>query len=162
MRGGVGMITRSRILIVDDHAPFRSVLRELLSEEADFEIVGEAGSLGEAIHCIAIHSPHLVLTDLEMPDTHGIEAVTGLRRHYPEIKIVVISLHREEEYKYRCHKAGASGYIVKDAVHAELRSGIRTVLSGNTYTGAGAAKQAAADGATGSSVNGKARDFFAP
>jgi two-component system NarL family response regulator len=136
------MITKSRILIVDDHAQFRSVMRDFLSQEPDLQIVGEAGSLGEAIGFAGILLPHLVLTDLEMPDTHGIEAVTGLRHHFPDAKILVISGHSEDEYKYRCHKAGASGYIVKDAVHAELRSGIRAVLSGRSHPGAGAAKKA--------------------
>jgi DNA-binding NarL/FixJ family response regulator len=136
------MIAVSRILIVDDHPQFRSVLRQFLSQEPDLQIVGEAGSLSEAIQLSGILSPHLVLTDLQMPDTHGVEAVTGLRHHFPEAKILVVSSHREDEYRHHCHKAGASGYIVKDAVHAELRSGIRAVLSGRIYPGAGAAKKA--------------------
>jgi len=129
------MITMNRILIVDDHALFRDALREFLSQELDFQIVGEAGNMREAIWSIGTLSPHLVLTDLTMPDTHGIEAVTELKRHYPDLKILVISFHRENEFKHRCRKAGAAGYIVKDAIHAELRDGIRTVLRGKTYLG---------------------------
>lgn len=129
------MITMNRILIVDDHALFRGALREFLSEEPDFQIVGEAGNIREAIRCVGTLSPHLVLTDLNMPDTHGVEAVTEIKRHYPDVKILVISLHRENEFKHRCRKAGAAGYVVKDAIHDELRDGIRTVLGGKTYLG---------------------------
>jgi len=128
----------NRILIVDDHALFRGTLRQFLSQEPDFEIVGEASSMREAIRCVRSLGPHLVLTDLTMPDAHGVEAVTELKRHYPDIKILVMSLHCEYEYKYRCCKAGAAGYIVKDAVHEELCDGIRTVMLGRNYLGADA------------------------
>ena len=125
-----------RILIVDDNALFRGALREFLSQEPDFQIVGEAGNLREAIQSIETLSPHLVLTDLAMPDTRGIEAVTEIRHHYPDVKILVVSFCRENEYQRRCRKAGAAGYIVKDAIHDELCNAIRTVLGGNTYLGA--------------------------
>ena len=129
------MITLNRILIVDDHALFRVALREFLSQEPDFQIVGEAGSMRDAIRAVAAFSPHLVLTDLSMPDAHGIEAVSEIRRHYPDVKILVVSLHRENEIKHRCRKAGAAGYVVKDAIYDELRDGIRLVLGGMTYLG---------------------------
>ena len=134
----VYMITMNRILIVDDHALFCDALREYLSQEPDFHIVGEAGNLRDALRSVGTLSPHLVLTDLTMPDTHGIEAVTEIKRHDPHVKIVVVSLHGEIEFKHRCRKAGAAGYIVKDAIHAELLEGIRTVLRGKTYLGADA------------------------
>lgn len=130
------MITMNRILIVDDHVQFRGALREFLSQEPDFQIVGEAGNIREAIRSVEALSPDLVLTDLAMPDTHGIEAVTEIKRHCPDVKIVVISLHQEIEFKHRCRKAGAAGYIVKDSIHDELRDGIRNVMSGKTYLGA--------------------------
>src|SRR5690349_20481530 len=74
-----------------------------------------------------------------MPGTRGVEAVTELRRHYPAIKILVVSFHAENEFKRACRKAGAAGYILKDAIHAELRDGIRAVLAGKIYMGATAA-----------------------
>lgn len=132
------MNTMNRILIVDDHALYREVLRTYLSQEPDIQVVGEAGNLCEALRFIGILSPQLVLTDLTMPDARGIEAVAAIRHHYPELKIVVVSSHREHEYKHRCRKAGAAGYIVKDAIHSELRDGIRAVLGGKTYMGADA------------------------
>ena len=130
------MIDKNRILIVDDNEPFRRVLRDFLSQEPDFEIVGEAGRLGEAIRAIGTVSPHLVLTDLSMPDARGIEAVTAIRRHCPEVKILVVSSHREHEFKRLCREAGADGYIVKDTVHDTLRDHMRAVLGGGTRPGA--------------------------
>jgi len=130
------MVTMNRILIVDDHAQFRDAVREFLSHEPDFEIVGEAGNVRDAIRSVGMLSPHLVLTDLAMPDAHGIEAVTEIKRHYPNVKIVVLSSHQENEYKHRCREAGAAGYIVKDAVYEELCDGIRTALRGKPHPGA--------------------------
>ena len=126
------MADRNTILIVDDNIEFRRALREFLSQEPDLQIVGEAGNLREAIRCIGIVSPHLVLTDLSMPDARGVQAVTEISRVYPEVKILVVSSHHEREYQRRCCEAGASGYIVKDTVYGELREGIRAVLGGGT------------------------------
>jgi len=122
------MTTMNRILIVDDHVPFRGAVRDLLSQEPDFQIVGEAGNLYDALRSVGILLPHLVLTDLSMPDARGVEAVTEIKRLYPEVKILVVSWHRDHEYQQLCRAAGANGYIVKDAVHEELRDGIRAVL----------------------------------
>lgn len=154
------MITMNRILIVDDHALFRDALREFLSQEPDFQIVGEAGNIREAIRSVGALSPHLVLTDLNMPDTHGVEAVTEIKRHYPDVKILVISLHRENEFKRRCRKAGAAGYVVKDAIHDELRDGIRTVLGGKIYLGADAPDERVSDYVLGSAATKEHRSYL--
>ncbi|MBI4291528.1 MAG: response regulator transcription factor [Betaproteobacteria bacterium] len=150
----------SRILIVDDHALFREALRDFLSQDPDLEIVGEAENISDAIRCVGALSPHLVLTDLTMPDAHGIEAVTEIKRHYPNVKVLVMSVHRESEYKHRCRKAGAAGYIVKDAIHDQLRDGIRTVLSGKIYVGADAADGTVADYAVGLGAGKQGRRHF--
>lgn len=139
------MIPMNRILIVDGHPLFRDALRQFLSDQPDFKVVGEAGNVDEAIRSVGTLLPHLVLTGLSMPDTRGIEAVTEIKRHYPDVRILVLSLHREIEYKHRCRKAGAAGYIVKDAIHSELHDGIRTVLRGKNYLGAHAPDQMLAD-----------------
>jgi DNA-binding NarL/FixJ family response regulator len=132
------MATASRILIVENNAPFRAALRQLLSQETDLQVVGEACNMREAIDSVESLAPNLVLTDLRMSDAHGIEAVAEMKRHYPDVKVVVISFHSENEYRDQCREAGAAGYVAKDAVHDELRDGIRTVLSGRTYPAADA------------------------
>jgi DNA-binding NarL/FixJ family response regulator len=154
------MSTMNRILIVDDNAPFRDALRAFLSQEPELQVVGEAGNMREAIRSIGTLSPHLVLTDLTMPDTHGIEAVTEIKRHYPDMKILVISLHGEVEFKHRCRKAGAAGYVVKDAIHDELRDGIRTVLNGRTYMGTDAQGRIVPGHLVGSAATNEGRGCF--
>jgi DNA-binding NarL/FixJ family response regulator len=135
------MAAKNRILIVENHPLFRDALRQILSREPDFQIVGEARNICEAIDSVGTLSPHLVLTDLRMSDSQGIQAVAEIKRHYPHVKVLVISFHSEDEYKDQCRQAGASGYVVKDAVHDELRDGIRTVLSGRTYLGTHAPRE---------------------
>ena len=125
-----------RILIVDSYPLFRSTLRTFLSQEPDFQIVGMAGSMRDAIWSVGALDPDLVLTDLRMPDARGVEAVAGIKRHYPDVKILVVSFYQEYEFKQQCRDAGAAGYIVKDAIHEELCDGMRAVLRGGSYPGA--------------------------
>ncbi len=146
------MGTMNRILIVDDHPLFRDALREYLSQEPDFQIVGEAGNLREAIRSVGRLSPDLVLTDLTMPDAHGVEAVTEIKRYYPDVTVIVISFHHEDEYQHRCRKAGAAGYIVKDAIHDELCDSIRAVLGHKTCLGANTPSTMISDHMIGSAV----------
>lgn len=149
----VCMVTTNRILIVDDHPLFRDALRTFLSQEPDFQIVGEADNICDAIRSVGALSPQLVLTDLNMPGTRGVEAVTELKRHYPDVMVLVLSLHREYEFKQWCRRAGAVGYVVKDAIHDELCDGIRTVLGGKTYLGADAPDELGPDCVSGSAAS---------
>ena len=152
------MSAMDRILIVDDHAPFRDALREFLSQEPDFQIVGEAGSMREAMLSAAALSPHMVLTDLSMPGAHGVDAVTEIRRAYPKVKILVVSFHREDEYKRMCRQAGADGYVVKDAIGKELCHGMRAILGARTGLGAHAPDEAVAGYTPGSNALIEPRD----
>jgi DNA-binding NarL/FixJ family response regulator len=125
--------TKRRILIAEDHALLRAGLRALLSQELDMEIVGEADNGRDAIDSVSGLAPDLVLMDLTMPGTNGIEAIAEIKRDNPAIRILVLTLHRAEEYIHESLRAGADGYILKDATHEELRVAIRSVLNGKTY-----------------------------
>jgi len=127
------MDNKHRILIVEDHTLLRDGLRALLAREPDLEVAGEADNGRDAIRLVATLAPDLVLMDLTMPGTGGIEAMTEIKRRNPEIKILVLTLHRAEEYIHQSLKAGANGYILKDATHDELCVAIRSVLNGKTY-----------------------------
>jgi DNA-binding NarL/FixJ family response regulator len=122
-----------RILIVDDHALFRAGLRELLPQDSDMEVVGEAGNGRDAVHAVAQLAPHLVLMDLGMPEMSGVEATAEIKRHFPHVGVLVITLHEAQEYVHASLKAGADGYIRKDATQMELHVAIRSVLAGKTY-----------------------------
>jgi len=156
----VCMAAMTRILIVDSYPLFRSTLRTFLSQEPDFQIVGMAGSMRDAIWSVGSLDPDLVLTDLRMPDARGVEAVAGIKRHYPGVKILVVSFQQEIEFKQQCRDAGAAGYVVKDAIHDELCDGIRAVLRGTAYLGADAAGGMIPHYLPGSAASGKGRSPF--
>jgi len=127
------MEQKPRILIVDDHTLLRAGLRALLAQDPGIEIVGEASDGRDAVRAVGQLTPNLVLMDLTMPGMNGIEAVTEIKRRYPEVRILVMTLHKTEDFIHASLKAGADGYILKDATHDELRVAIRSVLQGKTY-----------------------------
>ncbi|NTV94323.1 MAG: response regulator transcription factor [Thiobacillus sp.] len=127
------MTGKQRIFIVEDHTLLRAGLRALLSQDPDIEIVGEADNGRDAIRAIAQLSPNLVLMDISMAGMNGIEAMIDIKRRNPEIRVLVLTIHKTEEYIHACLGAGADGYMLKDASHDELRVAIRSVLHGKTY-----------------------------
>jgi DNA-binding NarL/FixJ family response regulator len=127
------MDKKQRVLIVDDHTLLRAGLRALLAQDPGIEIVGEAADGRDAVRAIGQLAPNLVLMDLTMPGMNGIEAVTEIKRRYPDVRILVMTLHKTEDFIHASLQAGADGYILKDATHEELRLAIRSVLQGKTY-----------------------------
>jgi len=127
------MNAKKRIFIVEDHTLLRAGLRALLSQDPDLEIVGEADNGRDAIRAIGSLAPHLVLMDLSMPGMNGIEAMMDIKRRNPETRVLVLTIHKTDEYIHESLRAGADGYILKDATHDELRVAIRSVLNGKTY-----------------------------
>jgi DNA-binding NarL/FixJ family response regulator len=127
------MNQKSRIVIAEDHTILREGLRALLSSNPGFEVVGEAGDGREAIRCVEKFKPNLILTDLSMPKMNGMEAIREIRRVSPETKILVLTVHRAEEYILATFRAGADGYLLKDSTHAELLMAVKKVLSGKHY-----------------------------
>lgn len=127
------MNTKRRILLVEDHTLLRVGLRALLSHDPDLEVVGEASNGRDALRAISDLSPDLAIMDLTMPGMNGVEAIAQIKRRYPQVRVLVLTLHRAEEYIHESLKAGADGYILKDATHDELRVAIRSVLNGKTY-----------------------------
>ena len=127
------MEEKHRILIVDDHALVRAGLRRLLDEDPGTEVVGEAGNGRIAISAVGLLAPHLVLMDLSMPEMNGIEATIEIKRRYPEVRVLVMTMHKSKEYVQASLNAGADGYIVKEAAPEELLAAIHTVLQGKRY-----------------------------
>jgi len=127
------MELKHRILIVDDHALFRASLAALLSADTDVEVVGEADNGRDAIRAVGQLNPHLVLMDLTMPAMNGMEAITEIKRRYPDVRILVATLHQTEDYIRESLKAGADGYILKDATPEEFHVAVHSILRGKTY-----------------------------
>jgi DNA-binding NarL/FixJ family response regulator len=127
------MVGKKRIFIVEDHTLLRAGLRALLSQDPDLEIVGEADNGRDAIRAVGSLAPDLVLMDLSMPGMNGIEAMMDIKRRNPDTRVLVLTIHKTDEYIHESLRAGADGYILKDATHDELRVAIRSVLNGKTY-----------------------------
>ncbi len=127
------MTIKQSVLIADDHKLMRAGLRSLLSTEAGIEVVGEADNGKDAISMATSLKPNVVLMDLNMPGSHGLDAITEIKRRAPEVRILVITMHKADEYIQAALRNGASGYILKESSHDELLTAIRTVLSGKIY-----------------------------
>ncbi len=122
-----------RIVIVEDHTLFRAGMNALLAQDPDFKVVGEFDNGRDAMRAIPVLKPDLVLMDLSMPGMGGIEAITEIKRRAPETRIVVLTIHKTDEYIHETLRRGANGYVLKEATHEELRTAIRTVLAGKMY-----------------------------
>ena len=122
-----------RILLADDHALVRAGIRSLLQEMAGIEVVAEAGDGLEAVRLTALHQPDLVLMDVAMKNAKGLEAKLDIRRQFPAVKVLILSMYTNEEYVVQALRAGASGYMVKDSAPLELELAINAIKAGDTY-----------------------------
>ncbi|MDW8367842.1 MAG: response regulator transcription factor, partial [Abditibacteriales bacterium] len=126
-------MTKTRILLVDDHVVLRDGLKLLINRQSDMEVVGEAGDGEEALRKVRQLNPDVVLMDLSMPSVNGVEATEALKRSHPHIKVLVLTVHEGDIYLQPALKAGARGYIVKRAAAEEVVNAIRVVVSGGVY-----------------------------
>ncbi len=122
-----------RLLLVDDHAVVRSGLRMLLMSEEDMEIVGEAGNAAEALEAVRLLKPDVVLMDIGLPDMSGIEATREIRKLHPDVAVVALTIHEDEEYFFKMLDAGARGYVPKRAAPEELITAIRAAAVDEVY-----------------------------
>lgn len=127
------MASPGRILIIEDHTLLRAGLRALLTQGGEFEVVGEFDNGRDAVRSLGTLAPDLVLMDLSMPGMNGIEAIAEIRQRQPQLRILVLTIHRAEEFVQESLRAGANGYVLKDASHDELRVAMRSVMNGKTY-----------------------------
>jgi len=128
---------KQKVLIAEDHAILREGLRALLSDTPELEVVGEAADGQEAIHLSRRLNPHLVLMDLSMPNINGTEAMRSIKRYNHTIKIIVLTVHRSDEYVRATLDAGADGYVLKDDTRDDLLNAITNVQKGNVYLSPG-------------------------
>jgi two-component system response regulator NreC len=131
---------KTRILIADDHDVVRSGLKMLLRSHADFSIVAEAADGEEAVRLTDQHRPDVAILDISMPKLDGISATKMIKENHPEVKVLILTVHENEEYAYQVLKAGASGYILKNAGKKEIFEAVRSVLSGDRFFSPGISK----------------------
>lgn len=135
------MTSRVKILVVDDHAVVRAGISGVLAATPEFEVVGEAATGEAALEQVAVNHPHVVVLDLSMPGMGGLEAAAALRADHPALRILVLSVHDHPAYVMESVRAGADGYLRKDAEPAELRLAIRAVAQGDGYFSPAVARQ---------------------
>lgn len=127
------MTDQIHVLIVDDHPIVRSGLRSLLTAESDIEVVGEATDGKEGLEQTESLRPHVILMDISMPNLDGLEATRQIKSRFPDVQILVLSMHRSDEYFFEMLRAGASGYILKSARTSDLLEAIRVVSRGEVF-----------------------------
>jgi len=127
------MVTKTRILICDDHTLFVEGIKAMLRNEPSLEIVGEARDGRQAVEQVKHLKPDLLLMDVSMPDMNGFDATRQVHKFDPTVKVLILTMHDEEELVARCLEAGAAGYIIKDAPASQLLYAIEMVQKGERY-----------------------------
>jgi len=123
----------TRVLLADDHVLVRAGIRTLLEKIPNVKVVAEAASGREALEMVKTKLPDLVLMDIAMADLNGLDALSRIAKDFPDVSVMILSAHANEEYVIRALRSGATGYLLKDAATAELELAISSVREGNTY-----------------------------
>ena len=133
--------TKSRVYLIDDHPLLVQGVSELIDAEGDMKVVGSTGEWTNALKQIPELKPDVVVLDITLARANGIEVLKNLRVHFPELKVLMLSMHDENLYAMRSLRAGASGYIMKVSAAEEVVSALRQILGGDIYLSARVAKQ---------------------
>jgi len=137
--------TPIRVLLADDHALFRAGIRMLLEHSSGVEVVGEAADGREAVRLIKQMQPDVVLMDITMSGLNGLEATAQVMQECPQVRVIILSMHLNEQYVMQAVRAGAAGYLLKDAAAIELEQAVKAVARGDTYMDQAASKHLLAD-----------------
>ena len=122
-----------RIVLADDHKMFRLGVKQIIDEIDDLEITGEVGDGLELLGLLKKSTPQMVILDISMPNLRGIEATREIKMIDPDVKILILTMHKNKEYLYHCFSAGAEGYLLKEDTDTELFSAIETIRRGGIY-----------------------------
>src|SRR5947209_12893625 len=126
-------MTKIHILLADDHTILRAGLKMMLNAQPDMEVVGEASEGRQAITESLRLQPDIVLMDITMPDMNGIEATRQIKKVQPGVKVLILTMHENDEYVFQALRAGASGYMLKEAADTELITALHVIQSGQFY-----------------------------
>ncbi|MCF6136747.1 response regulator [Pseudalkalibacillus berkeleyi] len=121
-----------KVLLIDDHAILRDGLKNIIAVEEDIAVVGELISGSDVLETIETTDPNVILMDINLPDENGIELTAQVKSHYPDCKVLILTMYKHDEYFMSALKAGADGYILKDAPAEEVIEAIHEVAEGNS------------------------------
>ncbi|MDV7767753.1 response regulator transcription factor [Peribacillus sp. CSMR9] len=124
---------KTSIIIIDDHQLFREGVKRILDFESSFDVVAEGDDGSEAMDLVETHKPDVVITDINMPNMNGVEATKMLVNRYPKTKVIILSIHDDENYVQHALKTGAQGYLLKEMDTDTLINAVRVVAEGGTY-----------------------------
>jgi RNA polymerase sigma factor (sigma-70 family) len=130
-----------RVILADDHVLVRRGLRRILEEKENIEITGEVGDGLELLNALKKVEPDLIILDVSMPNLRGIEAIPEIRHIRPEAKVLMLTMHKDEDYLYQAVSAGANGYLLKEDAEKELFIAISSIQDGKIYISPGLADQ---------------------
>jgi DNA-binding NarL/FixJ family response regulator len=122
-----------RVILADDHTLVRAGIRALLDKFPGVQVVGEAGDGREVLNLVRLHLPEVVLMDISMPGLNGLEATARIARDFANVRVIILSMHNNEQYYWRALKAGAAGYMLKKAATAELETALQRVMRGEVF-----------------------------
>ncbi|MGO8678555.1 MAG: response regulator [Limisphaerales bacterium] len=122
-----------RVLLADDHILVRAGIRALLEKAPDVQVCGEANDGREIVELVEKQEPHVVLMDIAMPGLNGLEATARIVKDHPKVRIIILSMHQNEEYFWQALKSGAAGYLLKKSATAELLVALHRVVGGEIY-----------------------------
>jgi DNA-binding NarL/FixJ family response regulator len=126
-------VKQIRVLLADDHPLVRSGIRSVLDRISRIQVVAEAGNGHEALRLIEEYQPDVVLMDIAMPGLNGLQATARITKEFPNVRVIILSMHLNDEYVSRALISGAAGYLVKTSSASQLEQAIEVVASGNTY-----------------------------
>lgn len=138
-----------RVLVIDDHALVRAGIRALIGQLEEVEVAGEAAGGREALRLIEELQPDIVLLDIAAPGMSGLEVLTESAKRFPQVRVIILSVHETGEYALGALRAGAAGYLPKSAASDELKEAIETVARGETYVSSDVAKRTVIEQARG-------------
>jgi DNA-binding NarL/FixJ family response regulator len=138
---GDRMAKAYRVVLADDHILVRRGLRRILEDKENLEIVGEVGDGLELLNILNKVATDMIILDVSMPNLRGIEAIPEIRHIRPDVKVLMLTMHKEEEYLYQAISAGANGYLLKDDAEKELFAAIDSVHNGKIYISPGLTDQ---------------------
>jgi DNA-binding NarL/FixJ family response regulator len=142
---GGRMAKRYRVILADDHVLVRHGLRRILEENRNLEISGEVGDGLELLSLLNKMNPDMVILDVSMPNLRGIEAIPEIHRVQPDVKVLILTMHNDEEYLYQAISAGADGYLLKEDAEKELFLAIENIRKGRVYVSPSLADQSMQD-----------------
>lgn len=134
-----------RIVVVDDHAVVRSGLKQILSDESDLQVVAEAANAAEMLHVLGVHACDVLILDLGLPGRSGLEVLPEVKELHRHLRVLILSMHAEDQFAIRALRAGASGYLSKESAPDELVRAVRKVYGGGRYISTALAELLALD-----------------